>query len=170
MTPISLLLYRARTTTNRGCSRLMVGAIAVLGVWIWFAGAFASAQSDRGSVSGTVTDPSGSGITGANVTVTNTAMGTQNSTVTTGVGEYTVPELAAGEYNVTVVATGFSTLIRNGITVSVGQTATIAVQLTVGQATTSVTVTANAPLLQTDTPQNNVEVTTRDLNELPINI
>ncbi|MGC2400230.1 MAG: carboxypeptidase-like regulatory domain-containing protein, partial [Acidobacteriaceae bacterium] len=128
------------------------------------------AQLDRGSISGVVTDPSGSAIAGARVTVTNIAMGTQNSTVTTGSGAYTVPELAAGEYNVTVVATGFSTLIRNGITVSVGQTATINLQPTVGQATTSVTVTANAPLLQTDSPQNNVQVTTRDLNELPINI
>jgi Carboxypeptidase regulatory-like domain/TonB dependent receptor len=128
------------------------------------------AQLDRGGISGVVTDPSGSAIAGARVTVTNAAMGTQNSTVTTASGAYTVPQLAAGEYNITVVATAFSTLIRNGITVSVGQTATIDVQLTVGQATTSVTVTANAPLLQTDSAQNNVEVTTRDLNELPINI
>ena len=51
-----------------------------------------------------------------------------------------------------------------------GQTATIDLQLAVGRATASVTVTANAPLLQTDSAQNNVEVTTRDLNELPINI
>ncbi len=128
------------------------------------------AQLDRGGISGVVTDPSGSAIAGARVTVTNAAMGTQNSTVTTAAGAYTVPQLAAGEYNITVVAPAFSTMIRNGITVSVGQTATIDVQLTVGQATTSVTVTANAPLLQTDSAQNNVEVTTRDLNELPINI
>ena len=128
------------------------------------------AQLDRGSISGVVTDPSGSAIAGARITVTNTAMGTQNSTVTTASGAYTIPELAAGDYSVTVVATGFNQLIRNGVTVSVGETATVDLKLAVGQATTSVTVTANAPLLQTDSPQNNVEVTTRDLNELPINI
>ncbi len=128
------------------------------------------AQLDRGGISGVVTDSSGAVVAGARVTVTNTAMGTQNSTVSTGAGGYTVPQLPAGEYYVTVVATGFSQLIRNGITVSVGQTATIDLKLTVGQATTTVTVTANAPLLQTDSPQNNVEVTTRDMNELPINI
>ena len=66
------------------------------------------AQLDRGSISGVVTDPSGSAVAGARVTVTNTAMGTQNSTVTTGAGAYTVPELAAGEYSITVVATGFN--------------------------------------------------------------
>jgi hypothetical protein len=128
------------------------------------------AQLDRGSISGVVTDSSGSVIAGARITVTNTTMGTQNSTVTTGAGAYTVPQLAAGDYSITVVATGFNKLIRNGITVSVGQTATIDLQLAVGQATASITVTADAPLLQTDSAQNNVQVTTRDLNELPINI
>ena len=128
------------------------------------------AQLDRGSVSGIVTDSSGAGIRGAKVTITDTARGTQNSTVTTGAGDYTIPQVPAGVYSVTVVAQGFSELIRNGITVSVGETATVDLQLAVGQATTSITVTANAPLLQTDSAQNNVEVTTRDLNELPINI
>ena len=128
------------------------------------------AQSDRGSVSGIVTDPSGSGILGAKVTITNTAMGTQNSTVTTGAGNYTMPQLAAGEYSVTVVAPGFSKLIRSGIKVSVGETANVDLKLGVGQAMTTVTVTADAPLLQTDSPQNNIEVSTTDMNELPLNI
>ena len=128
------------------------------------------AQLDRGSISGVVTDPSGSVISGARITVTNVATGTQSSTVTTGSGAYTIPELVAGQYSVTVVGPGFGELIRNGITVSVGETASVDLQLAVGQATSSITVTANAPLLQTDSAQNNVEVTTRDLNELPINI
>src|SRR6202034_3974933 len=100
------------------------------------------AQLDRGTISGVVTDPSGSAIPGARVTVTNAAMGTQNSTVTTGSGAYTVPELAAGRYKLRVVGPGFSPLTRKGITVSVGQTPTITLQRAVGQATTSVTVTA----------------------------
>src|SRR5580704_189166 len=128
------------------------------------------AQSDRGGVSGTVTDPTGSGIVGAKVTITNVAMGTQNSTVTTGVGTYTIPELAAGQYSVTVIAPGFSTAIRNGITVSVGEVARVDLQLGVGQGTATVTVTGDAPLLRTDSPQNNVEVSTNDMNELPLNI
>jgi hypothetical protein len=128
------------------------------------------AQSDRGSVSGIVTDPTGSGIVGAKVTITNVAMGTQNSTVTTGVGDYTIPELIAGEYSVTVVAPGFTTVVRNGITVSVGEVARVDLKLGVGQGTATVTVTGNAPLLQTDSPQNNVEVSTKDMNELPLNV
>ncbi|MGA7341040.1 MAG: TonB-dependent receptor, partial [Terracidiphilus sp.] len=128
------------------------------------------AQSDRGSVSGIITDPTGAVVTGAKVTITNAAMGTQNSTVTTGAGIYTVPEVPAGVYSVTVVAPGFTTLVRNGITVSVGEVATVDLRLGVGQGTTTVTVTEDAPLLQTDSAQINSEVTTRDLNELPINI
>src|SRR5580700_161898 len=128
------------------------------------------AQSDRGSVSGVVSDPSGSGIPGARITITNIAMGTQNSTVTTDTGNYTIPELAAGEYSVTVVAPGFGRMIRYGITVAVGETAQVDLKLGVGQVTSTITVTADASLLQTDSAQNNVEVTTKDLNELPINI
>jgi len=135
-----------------------------------WAGGLCFAQGDRGSITGIVTESTGAGITGAQVTVTNVARGTQNSTVTTGAGNYSIPELAAGQYSVTVVAAGFNELIRNGITVSVGETARVDLTMTVGQATATVSVTADAPLLQTDSPQNNVEVTTTDLNELPINI
>jgi len=99
------------------------------------------AQSDRGSVSGTVTDPSGAGIVGAKVTITSATMGTQYSTVTTGVGDYTVPQLAAGQYSVTVGAPGFTNLVRNGITVSVGQVARVDMRLGVGQGAATVTVT-----------------------------
>jgi hypothetical protein len=128
------------------------------------------AQLDRGTIAGTITDPSGAVLSGARVTVTNNATGTQSSTVSTGAGAYTIPELVAGQYSITVDAPGFDQLIRNGITVSVGETAGIDLQLVVGHSTTSITVTGNTPLLQTDSAQNNVEVTTRDLNELPINI
>jgi hypothetical protein len=128
------------------------------------------AQLDRGTISGIVTDPSGSAITGAKVTATNIATDTQSATVTTGAGAYTIPELPAGQYSVTVNAGGFRELIRKGITVSVGETASVDVQLAVGQATETITVTENAPLLQTDSAQNNIEVTTTNLNELPINI
>jgi Carboxypeptidase regulatory-like domain/TonB dependent receptor len=163
-------LHHRASETNGGCSRFIAGTITALCVWVWFAGALASAQIDRGSVSGIVTDPSGSRVVGAKVTITNASMGTQNSTVTTGAGDYTIPDVTAGVYSVTVVAPGFSTLVRNGITVSVGETAAVDLKLAVGQGTTSITVTGDAPLLQTDSPQNNIEVSTTDMNELPFNV
>jgi hypothetical protein len=128
------------------------------------------AQTDRGSVSGVVTDPTGAVVAGAKVTATNSGMGTQRSTVTTGDGNYTVPQLPAGVYSVTVVAPGFTTRVHSGITVLVGQTARVDLQLTIGLGTTTVTVTADAPLLKLDSPQNNIQVSTKDMNELPLNI
>jgi hypothetical protein len=128
------------------------------------------AQTDRGSIAGVVTDPTGAVVPGAKITVTNTAMGTQSGTVSTGSGTYNVPELAGGTYSVTVTAPGFTTLIRNGITVVVDQTASVDLKLGVGQGTTTVTVTADAPLIQTDSAQNNVEVTAKDMNDLPFNV
>src|SRR5579863_3019645 len=97
------------------------------------------AQSDRGSISGIVTDPSGANVSGAKVTVTNTAMGTQNSTVTTDAGVYTIPDLPAGQYSITVIAPSFTTLVRNGITVSVGETARVDLKLGLGRASATVT-------------------------------
>lgn len=72
-------------------------------------------------------------IPGAKVTITNAAMGTQNSTIMTGDGNYTVPQVPAGVYSVTVVAPGFTKLVRNGITVSVGEVASVNLKLNVGQ-------------------------------------
>jgi Carboxypeptidase regulatory-like domain len=151
-------------------SRLKFIHLSLMFTVLCCASVLCRAQSDRGSVSGSVTDPTGSGIVGAKVTVTNVGMGTQNSTVTTGVGDYTIPELIAGQYSVTVVAPGFTTLVRNGITVFVGEVARVDLKLGVGQSAATVTVTGDAPLLQTDSPQNNVEVSTNDMNELPLNI
>jgi len=54
--------------------------------------------------------------------------------------------------------------------VSVGETARVDLQLSVGQGTTTVTVTEDAPLLQTDNVQNNIQVSTKDMNELPLNV
>ena len=79
----------------------------------------ALAQSDRGSITGAIADAAGSSIPGASVTATNEGTGAQNHTATTGAGEYTIPELPAGTYSVTVEAPGFTKLIHSGITVSV---------------------------------------------------
>jgi len=128
------------------------------------------AQTDHGNITGTVMDPKGLVVPGASVTATNLAMGTQYPTVSTSAGLYAFPELPAGVYSVTVVAPGFSTLVRSGITVSVSQTSQVDLTLKVGATSATVTVTTDAPLLETDNPQNDVIVTSQDMNELPINI
>jgi hypothetical protein len=128
------------------------------------------AQSDRGSITGAITDAGGASIAGASVTATNEGTGAQNHTVTTGAGEYTIPELPAGKYSITVEASGFSKLIRSGITVSVNLSIRLDLALNVGAASATVNVTADAPLLKTENPENNITVTNTDFNSLPLNM
>jgi Carboxypeptidase regulatory-like domain len=97
-------------------------------------------------------------------------MGIQYPTVTTSSGDYVIPQLPADIYSVTVVAPGFKKLVRFGITVVVSQSARVDLQLALGNTTATVTVAGDAPLLQTESPQNNLIVTAQDFNELPINI
>ena len=96
------------------------------------------AQSDRGNITGAITDAGGASIAGASVTATNEGTGAQNHTVTTGAGEYTIPELPAGKYSITVEASGFSKLIRSGITVSVNLSIRLDLALNVGAASATV--------------------------------
>ncbi len=128
------------------------------------------AQSDRGSITGSLADPTGNVIPAAPVTATNEATGVQSRTVTTGDGYYTIPSLPAGSYSLTVQAPGFQKLIRNGITVSVDAAIRVDLILTVGATSATVTVTEDAPLLKTENPENDIVVTSTDINELPINM
>src|ERR1700760_1094504 len=128
------------------------------------------AQSDRGSITGAVTDGAGSSLPGASVTATNEGTGAQNHTVTTGAGEYTIPELPAGVYSLTVESPGFTKLVHSGITVSVNLTIRVDMVLNVGAATITVNVTSDAPLLKTENPENNITVTSTDFNSLPLNM
>jgi hypothetical protein len=78
--------------------------------------------------------------------------------------------LPAGSYSLTVQAPGFQKLIRNGITVSVDAAIRVDLVLTVGATSATVTVTEDAPLLKTENPENDIVVTSNDINELPINM
>src|ERR1700760_3806816 len=90
------------------------------------------AQSDRGSITGSITDPAGAVVPAVPVTATNEATGVQSRTVTTGDGYYTIPSLPAGSYSLTVQAPNYEKLIRNGITVSVDATVRVDLSLVVG--------------------------------------
>ena len=89
-------------------------------------------QADRGTVTGTVTDPSGAVVAGARVSAEN--MDTHNvvQTRTTSTGNFTLPQLPVGMWDVTVEAPGFSKYFQKNIRLVADQTATIDVQLKVG--------------------------------------
>src|SRR6476646_2394624 len=81
----------------------------------------ANSQTFRGAINGTVTDPSGAAVAGATVKATEKATGIVHSTVTTGDGQYAFQDIPLGVYSVNVVATGFSAITVDNVTVSAGQ-------------------------------------------------
>src|SRR4051794_34535503 len=130
----------------------------------------AMAQSDRGTITGTVVDPAAAGVPNVRVGVTDVERGAAYATNTTSTGNYTLPSLPAGRYDLTVVAAGFSQYIQRGIEVQVAQTARIDVILKIGQATDSVTVTADAPLLRTENAEQSQTLTGDEINKLPLTL
>jgi Carboxypeptidase regulatory-like domain len=105
------------------------------------------AQTTSGSISGTVTDASGAGIPGAQVTAINTQTGAQRASVTDGDGRYQLPGLPPGIYELRVEKEGFNTIIQQGIVLEVTQDAVLNVALRVGVLKQEFTVSAAPPLL-----------------------
>src|SRR6266480_1691745 len=102
-------------------------------------------QSDRGIITGTVTDPSGAVIPDAAVTVTNVRTDTKTIVTSTSSGNYAVPLLPAGTYKITVEKQGFKTAVRESLPLLVGQTVREDIILQVGEVSQTVEVEAVAP-------------------------
>ena len=88
-------------------------------VFVLLAAVTLSAQTFRGTILGTVTDPSGAVVAGAKVTVKNLGTGLERTTETSADGSYALPELPIGTYTVTVVLAGFQTFETTGVTVDI---------------------------------------------------
>src|SRR5437588_3687805 len=127
------------------------------------------AQSTYGSVVGTVTDPSGAAVAGAQVTLTNAGTGERRTQPTGPDGLYSFVNLFPGKYKIEVEKTGFNRVTRTDVTVEVNQTARIDVALQVGEVTQSVEVSGETPLLQPDTSSLGQVIDQREANELPLN-
>src|SRR5206468_4215842 len=123
-------------------------------------------QSDRGTVTGTVSDATGAVIPGASVVATNTETAAKYETISTDTGNYTLSQLPAAVYQMCVELPGFKRYVRQGLTVLVAQTLRIDVALEVGTATDEVTVNADAPLLRTES--SDVSYLIKAPEELPI--
>ncbi len=128
----------------------------------------AFAQSDRGTITGTVTDPGRSVVAGATVTATNKATGIKQQTLTTETGNYTLTSLPAGLYDVTVEPSGFKKFISQGVQVQVAQTSRVDVPLELGAPFETVTVTAEASAQDRERGTEH-EYQRRTFNSLPLN-
>jgi len=126
------------------------------------------AQGALGTITGTVADPSGAVVGNASVEVKNQANGQVLKTVTTATGNYTAAQLQVGAYDLTITATGFKTYRRSGLDLAATQIMRIDVSLEVGSQTESVTVTAEASLLKTESGDLAHNVTSQEMNDLPI--
>ena len=128
------------------------------------------AQTFRGTILGTVTDPSGAVVAGAKVTVKNTGTGLERTTDTSGDGSYSIPELPIGTYNVTVTQSGFQTFIAKGVTVDVAAERRVDASLKTGEISTKVEVSADTlPMIETTTNTLGGTLTQNDIKDLPLN-
>src|SRR6266550_651431 len=130
---------------------------------------FLQGQSTYGSITGSVTDPSGAAITDAQVTLTNLGTAEKRTQATGPDGLYTFVNLIPGNYKVEVEKPGFKHITRTPIVVEVQQSAKIDVTLPVGQANETVEVVGETPLLQSETSSLGQVVEQRRANELPLN-
>lgn len=127
------------------------------------------AQNDRGLITGTVQDPAHAVVPNATVIATHITTGVEYRTVTTDTGNYTIPSLPAGHYRLTITAAGFKQHNVADIEVQVAQTNRVDAQMEVGAPTESVTVTAEAPLLKTESGEQSTVIQGTRLNDLPLN-
>src|ERR1043166_1254451 len=135
---------------------------------ILFATTLTYAQTLRGTILGTVRDPNGAGVAGAKVTARNTSTGLERSTTTDEAGNYTIPELPIGTYEVRVEQTGFANAVVSSVIVAVASERRIDVNLTVAGQQNVVVI---APSVQAETTTNTLggTITAKSAADLPIN-
>ncbi|HPT25888.1 MAG TPA: TonB-dependent receptor [Bryobacteraceae bacterium] len=141
---------------------------SLIAVLILSCGLSAWAQDARGTILGKVSDPSGAVIANAEVVVTNQAMGTKMTLTTNAEGMYLAPLLSPGQYQVEVSSAGFKKALRSGIEVRIADRLDISVTLEVGATDQSVTVTAEAPLLNSETASLGTVIDSKRVASLPL--
>src|SRR5437899_7126808 len=125
-------------------------------------------QSDRGTITGTVSDATGAVIPGVPIEAKNIQTGATYQAGSSETGNYTLAQLPAGTYEVSAALPGFRKFVREGIIVSVATVLRIDVALEVGAAGESVTVESASPLLKTESGEVSYYLTTEQVNTLPV--
>ena len=139
----------------------------IISILLVFA-SLAFAQTDRGTITGTVTDPAGAVVANAPLELRGAETGVAYQGVTSATGNYTFGQLPLGTYQLTVTAAGFKTYLRQNIRVQAALTLGVDIPLEIGSQAESVTVTAEVSLLKTESSDVTTNVGTATLNTLPI--
>ena len=141
-------------------------ALSVFAVALLATSAFA--QSERGTILGTVKDSSGAVIPNAKVTVTNAATNVANRLTSSDTGDYAVTSLQVGSYTVRVEKEGFRPSVTSGVTVNASSTVRADANLEVGTTGTAIEVQASAVQLSTENAKSSAAVTNKMVDELPL--
>lgn len=128
-----------------------------------------SGQVAGGTVTGTITDPSGSPVANAQVTVEETSRNDVRQITTNQNGLYNAPNLNPGNYNIRVSAPGFATLLQSNVAIDVGTQAVVNLQLQLGNTQTTVQVTAAPPAVEAATSSVSAVVGGTTVRQLPLN-
>src|SRR5687768_4424219 len=115
-------------------------------------------QSERGNITGIVTDPTGAAVSSAKLMIVNRDTNTTSNVSTTAGGEYNVPNLAPGAYRIEITAPGFKRFVQDNVLVAAASTSRLDAQLQLGQVSETVEVTAAAVQLQTDNAKASTQV------------
>ncbi len=128
----------------------------------------AAAQSDRGTIAGSVVDSTGAAVSGASVIVRGADTGSVYKTVSTGEGIYRISDIAIGRYDVTVEFPGFKSSLHQGVLVQISTVAALNITLQVGDTKEEVTVQADAPTIQTESSDIGTVVGEKQIEDLPL--
>ncbi len=126
------------------------------------------AQVTTATVYGRVVDPSGAVIPGASIAASNDGTGAEFSTVTSAGGEFTITFLPAGTYTLAITADGFKSYIETGLTLASGQRHNRDYGLELGATAETVTVTSEAPLMNTVNAEQDIALNQNQVAELPM--
>src|SRR5450755_3721091 len=138
-------------------------------VVILLVAAFSHAQTFRGSINGTVVDPSGAVVAGAEVKAISNATGVTLSTASTTEGQFSFQDLPLGSYKISVTAPGFQPMNVDNVSVTAGSVYTLPVKLTMGQQTTAIEVSAASVAVDTTTATQNMTIPSTVVQNVPLN-
>ncbi|SEG37160.1 Carboxypeptidase regulatory-like domain-containing protein [Bryocella elongata] len=159
-------IRRARTAVvGRGFA--LAGALTV-GLMLW-GGAHLHAQGITGTITGTVSDPSGAAVPGATVTITQPTTNTVHTITTSDNGSFTLTQLPPGDYIVKVDHAGFQSYRQTGVHLTIDQTLSLAPTLTVGEVSQVVEVSGGAPVIQTDDSSVGSVIEAQAIQNTPLN-
>ncbi len=149
--------------------RKIVGPLLGLTLCLLLAGAFvASAQVTTATIYGIVLEPTGAAVPNATVTAIQEQTSLTKTATTNVRGEFSMSFLPVGSYTIKVEANGFKTYTETGLALSAGQKVNLTYQLELGTTTETVTVTTEAPLMNTVSAQQDVRLNTLQVSELPL--